>query len=114
MIVETWPLASLARDVVAAAAHGVEAPDDRERRRSWATSVYGPKYRAQGYSLAGDQHPRERVSEGDGDGGIALVVLEADVESGPILLMRLFSRMSDCGSDGTTIVSTSAMRRWRT
>ena len=35
---------------------------------------------------ASDQHARKRLSQGDSDGGVALVVLESNVESRTVLL----------------------------
>ena len=87
VVVEAGPLPPLGGQVVGAAPHGVEAPDDRERAPQLAdvgvgAEVPGPR----NVAPAGDEHPGERLGQRHGDRGIALVVLEPDVEPGPVLL----------------------------
>ena len=61
--------------------------DDGERPAELPDIGVGPEVSgARDVAAAGDQHPGERLAQGDGDRRIALVVLEPDVEPGPILL----------------------------
>ena len=56
-------------------------------RRSCAHVGVGTEIAGPGnVAFAGDQHPRKRLAQRHRDGGIALVVLEPDVESGAVLL----------------------------
>ena len=87
VVVQTRPLTPLDRDVVRAAPDRVQAADDRERAPELAhVGVGAVVARAGNVAAAGYQHPRKRITEGDGDGGIALVVLEPHVEARPVLL----------------------------
>ena len=48
-------------------------------------------------ALAGEVDPRERLIEGDGDEGVGLVVAQADVEAGPVLLDEALLRQQGLG-----------------
>ena len=87
VIVEAGPLAPLTGEVVAAAADGVDAAHDGQRAAQLGhigerAEVAGPTEVA----AAGDEHPGERLPGRDRDGGVALVVLEPDVEAGAVFL----------------------------
>ena len=81
-------------------------------RRMAPTSVYGPKYRA-----PSDWNRRVTNTRGYGSCSVTLMygydlssrsaMLNRDLYS----LIRLFSRISACASDGTTMVSMSRIRR---
>ena len=87
VIVQAGPLAPLPGQVVAAAAHGVDPPHDRQSATQLGhIGEWTEVARAGQVAAAGHQHARERLSDGDRDRGIALVVLQPDVEAGAVFL----------------------------
>ncbi len=87
VVVQARPLAPLGGQVVGAAPDRVQPADDRERAPQLADVGVGAVVPgARDVAPAGDEHAGERVGQRHGDGGIALVVLEPDVEPGPVLL----------------------------
>ena len=64
-----------------------QSPDQPEGAPQGANIGVGSEVPgAANVTAPGDQYPGERFRQGDGDGGVALVVLEADVESRLVFL----------------------------
>ena len=90
VVVEAGTLPPLPREIVGAAAHGVEPADDGERFPELRDVGVRPEVPGAGeIAPAGDEHAGERLRDGHRDGGVALVVLEPHVESRPVLLDQI-------------------------
>ena len=85
--VETGTVAPFPRDVVGAAPDREDPADDRERAPHRGDVGEGSEVPRPGDVAApGDQHARKRLLDRDHDAGIALVILEPDVESRLVFL----------------------------
>ena len=87
VIVETGTFAGLVRYVVRAAPYGVQPSDDRQRSPELGDIGVGAEVAGPG-DVAPPRHqdPREGIGERHRNRRVALVILETDVESRPILL----------------------------
>ena len=87
VVVEAGTFAALLRQDVVTAPDGVEPPDDRQCAPQLPHVGVGSEVPGTGdVSAAGHQDSRKWLAQGDGDRGVTLVVLQPDVEPGPVLL----------------------------
>ena len=87
VVVEARTVGSLARQVPVAGAHREDSPDDLQGLAQGADVGVGPEVAGTLDAHAPDhEHARERLAQRHGDVRVALVVREADVEAGLVLL----------------------------
>jgi hypothetical protein len=87
MVVQAGSFAPVLRQPVLAAPHCVEPANDRQCTPQLTYVGIGTEVSCSRHvSFAGNEYTGECFAQRDGDGWVALVVLEADVESRPVLL----------------------------